>query len=262
MLGDFDLIVHTFPNEITVYPIADVHLGAIEHAEREWQAFLTRVKEENAYLIIAGDMLNNSTRGVKFANPFDEAMRPREAKKLMVEYLTPLRERILIYLDGNHEQRSARESDVSIGYDVCSKLDIEHLYRENVGFMTVGVGTRRTVKNPQAVYSFMVQHGSGGGIYSGATINRNERTLSYAEGVDCFVAGHTHKGMISKPSKIVVDVSRKKVFMRHQLVVSCVSWLNYGGYAARSQLLPAAIADPQKLRLVANKDAKRIITTW
>ena len=263
MLGDFDLITHSFPDDIVIYPIADVHLGALEHAEREWQSFLTRVKDENAYLVLAGDLLNNSTRGVKFANPFDEALRPREAKKLMVEYLAPIADHVLCIIEGNHEARTTREVDASPTYDIATKLDLEHVYRENVAFMAVSVGTRNTTPHPKAVYSFMIQHGNGGGLYSGATINRNERTATQVvDGIDCYIAAHNHRGMISKPAKIVVDIPRKRISMKHVVVISCVSWLNYGGYAARSQLLPAQIADPQKLRLVANKDTKRIITTW
>lgn len=264
MLGDFDLISHVFPeDEITIYPIADVHLGAIEHAESEWQAFLTRVKEENAYLILAGDLLNNSTRGVKFANPFNEAIRPMQAKKLMTEYLSPIADHCLCIIEGNHEQRTTREVDSSPTYDIACKLSIEHLYRENVAFMSVGVGTRNTSHHPQAVYTFMVQHGSGGGVLPGSVINKNERTATQVvDGIDCLVIGHHHRGMISKPAKIVVDAPRKRVSMKHVVVISCVSWLNYGGYAARSQLLPTQIADPQKLTLIGNKDKKRIITTW
>ena len=91
MLSDFDLISHAFTDEITIYPIADVHLGALEHAEQEWQSFLKRVEQENAYLILAGDLLNNSVRSAGFANPFDEVLRPREAKRRMVEYLKPIK---------------------------------------------------------------------------------------------------------------------------------------------------------------------------
>ena len=262
MLGDFDLITHTFPDTITVYPVADVHLGAIEHCEREWQSFLTKVKTEGAYLILAGDLLNNSVKSAGFANPFDEAIRPREAKKLMAEYLMPLRERILCVVTGNHERRTYRDDDQDLTYDICSKLDIEDVYRENIAFMTVGVGTRNTAPHPLAVYSFAVTHGAGGGIYTGATVNRNERFGNIIEGIDCFVAAHTHKGTITKPSKIVVDVSRKRVSMRSYVAVSCVSWLNYGGYPAQKLLLPAHVAEPQKLTLVANKDVKKIITTW
>lgn len=262
MLHDFDLICHAFPNEITIYPVADVHLGAVEHCETEWQAFLRRVEAENAYLILAGDLLNNSTRGTRFANPFDEVLRPRDAKHRMVEYLKPLKDRILCVVSGNHEQRTLKDSDQDLTYDICVKLDIEHLYRENIAFMCVSVGTRNTENHAQATYNFTVTHGSGGGIYTGASLNRDERFGNVIEGVDCIVTAHVHKGFISKPSKIVIDARNRRVLSKHYVVVSCVSWLNYGGYAARAMLLPAQVCDPQRLRLIANKDAKKIETTW
>ena len=262
MLHDFDMISHAFPHDITVYPIADVHLGALEHAEPEWQNFLKRVEKEDAYLILAGDLINNSTRGTRFANPFDEALRPREAKRRMVEYLDPVKDRILAVVSGNHEQRTARDSDQDLTYDICSKLDIEHLYRENVAFMRVSLGQRSDEPKPMATYTFTVTHGRGGGIYTGAAINSTERYGNVIEGCDCIITGHVHKGFVSKPSKIVIDARNGTVSMRHYLVVSCVSWLNYGGYAARSMLLPAQICDPQRLHLVASKANKRIETTW
>ena len=262
MLHDFDLITHAFPNEITIYPIADVHLGAVEHCESEWQAFLKRVEREDAYLILAGDLLNNSTRGTRFANPFDEVLRPREAKRRMVEYLKPLKDRILCVTSGNHEHRTVKDSDQDLTYDICSKLDIEHLYRENIVFMCVSVGQRNTEDKAQSTYSFVVTHGAGGGIYTGASLNRDERFGNIVEGMDCIVTAHVHKGFISKPSKIVIDSRNKRVVSKHYVVVSCVSWLNYGGYAARAMLLPAQVCGPQRLRLIANKDAKKIETTW
>ena len=262
MLGDFDLIEHVFPDSITIYPVADVHLGAIEHCESEWQAFLTKVKKEDAYLILAGDLLNNSVKSAGFANPFDEVIRPCEAKRLMVEYLKPLSDRILCVVTGNHERRTYRDDDQDLTYDICSKLDIEDVYRENIAFMAVSVGKRAIKGTPETTYAFAVTHGAGGGIYTGATVNRNERFSGIIEGIDCFIAGHTHKGTITKPSKIVIDVPRKKVSMRSYVVVSCVSWLNYGGYAAQKLLPPAQVADPQKLTLVADRYNKKIITTW
>ncbi len=264
MLNDFDLISHSFPDNITIYPIADVHLGAVEHAELEWQSFLKRVEKENAYLILAGDLLNNSTRGTKFANPFDEVLRPREAKRRMTEYLKPLAEngRILAVVSGNHEQRTTRDDDQDLSYDICTKLDIEHLYRENMAFMRISCGKRRNVDKPESSFAFCVTHGAGGGINTGAAVNRSERFGNVIEGVDCIVTGHVHKGFISKPSKIVVDTRNGVVTMRHYVVVSCVSWLNYGGYAARAMMLPAQVCDPQKLVLVSNHHGKKIITEW
>lgn len=262
MLHDFDLIRHSFPNDIDIYPISDVHLGAVEHAEPEWQNFLKKVESDNAYVILAGDLLNNSTRGTKFANPFDEVLRPREAKRRMVEYLEPIKDRILCVVSGNHEQRTIRDSDQDMTYDICAKLNVEHLYRENIAFMLVSCGRRNTENKALSTFSFCVTHGTGGGIYTGAAVNRSERFGNVVEGVDCIVTGHVHKGFVSKPAKIVLDARNGVVSMKHYVVISCVSWLNYGGYAAKAMMLPAQICDPQRLRLVSSRDSKKIITTW
>ena len=146
-------------------------------------------------------------------------------------------------------------------YDICSKLDIEHLYRENIAYMAVSVGARSNMK-PESTYAFAVTHGSFGGILTGGAVNKNERFAAIIDGMDCFVAGHVHKGFITKPAKIVIDTRNGTVSMRHYVAVSCVSWLNYGGYAAKAMMLPAQVCDPQRLRLVADKHEKKIITTW
>lgn len=264
MLGDFELITHRFPDEITIYPVSDVHLGAMEHADAAWTNFIDRVKSEKAYLILAGDLLNNGVRTCKFVNPYEEVVRPREAKRMMVEYLSPLKDRILCVVTGNHERRTLKDDDQDITYDICAKLDIEHLYRENVAFMRVGIGTRSQNDNGRCEigYTFAVTHGSGGGIYTGAAVNRSERYGNIIDGLDCLVTGHVHKGYISRPAKIVIDTRNGVVHMKDYVIISCVSWLNYGGYAAQKMLLPAHVAEPQKLRLLGKRDNKRIVTTW
>ena len=261
MLNDFDLISHQFPGEISIYPVADVHLGAVEHCETEWQAFLKRVEQENAYLILAGDLLNNSTRGTRFANPFDEVLRPSEAKRRMVEYLKPVKDRVLAVVSGNHEQRTLRDSDQDLTYDICAKLDVEDRYRENMAYMAVSLGKRSNEDKPETTYTFCVTHGTGGG-FTGAAVNRNERYGNVIDGLDCLVVGHVHKGFVTKPGKIVIDARNKVVLLKHYVVISCVSWLNYGGYAARGMMPPAKTSEPQKLKLIADKNKKQIITTW
>ena len=265
MRSEFDLITRNFDSEIDIYPVADVHLGAMEQDEAAWQAFVQLVMQEpSTYIILAGDLLNNSVRGTRFANPFDERYRPRDAKRLMVEYLTPIRDRILCVVTGNHERRTYRDDDQDLTYDICSKLDIEDIYRENVAFMALGIGHKGSDEpRPRWSYTFAVTHGSGGGIYTGATVNRNERWGNIVDGLDCLVVGHTHKGTVSKPSKIVIDARNNLVTVKHYTVVSCVSWINYGGYAARGMMLPAANSDPQRLHLRGRGNTgKKIITTW
>lgn len=261
MLNDFELIKHSFDRKITVIPVSDVHLGAIEHCEKEWTDFCKAIAAEpDTYIILGGDLVNNSIR-TSVANPFDETMRPREQKKLMVQRLMPIRDKILCAVSGNHERRSMKDSDMDITYDIMSKLDLEDLYRESVAFMKVSCG-KRGDGSPECSYMFCVTHGTGGGIYTGATVNRNERFGNIIDGLDCLIVGHTHKGTVSKPSKIVLDARNETVSMKSYTVVSCVSWLNYGGYAAQKMLLPSQQASPQKLILNDRRDHKNIEIHW
>lgn len=263
MQDNLEMIVHPlFDGDITIYPISDVHYGALEHCAAEWKSFCKKIESEpNSYLILNGDLINNSVRSCSFANPFNEVVRPREQKREMMEFLKPVRDKILCIVSGNHERRTEKDVDQDLTYDIAAKLDIEHLYRRDIAFMKIGCGQRNTENKPKAAYSFAVTHGAGGGIYTGATVNRNERFGNVIDGLDCLIVGHTHKGTVSKPSKIVFDPHNNIVKVQSYVVISCVSWLNYGGYPMQKMLLPAEVAKPQRLLLSASRD-KQIEVRW
>ena len=263
MQRDYEMILHHFDQEIIIFPISDVHFGALEHKEKEWLAFCRLIDQTpNAHIILGGDLVNNSVRTCSFINPYDELVRPREQKKRMVEFLEPIKDRILCAVSGNHEARSIKDDDIDITYDIMTKLDIEDLYRPNMAFMKVSLGCRSNEKKPKCSYTFATTHGAGGGIYTGATVNRNERFGNVIEGLDCLIVGHTHKGTVSKPSKIVIDAKNNKVTMKHYTVISMVPWLNFGGYAMQKMLLPSHVANPQKLKLHMEQQNKRIEVIW
>lgn len=262
MLNDFEMITHSFDESITIFPISDVHFGSLDHMTKEWEDFCNMVQNTpNAYIILGGDLINNNTRN-SVGSPWDDTIRPREQKRKMVEYLTPIRDRILCCTTGNHEARSLKDADDDPTYDIMTKLDLEHLYRPNICFMKVSLGHRKGDNTPIQSYTFAVTHGAGGGIYTGATVNRNERFGNVIEGLDCLVVGHTHKGTVTKPSKIVIDRKNNRVSMSHYTVISMVPWLNFGGYALKKMLLPSQVADPQKLDLHMNQYHKRIEVIW
>ena len=262
MLKDFDMVLHEFDRPITIFPISDVHFGALEHCSKEWLDFCKRVENTpDAYIILGGDLVNNNVRTCGFINPYDELVRPREQKHRMVDFLSPIKDRILCAVTGNHEARSMKDDDIDITYDIMAKLDIEDFYRPCMAFMKVSLG-HRSDNTPIQSYTFAVTHGAGGGIYTGATVNRNERFGNVIEGLDCLVVGHTHKGTVTKPSKIVIDRKNNKVSMSHYTVVSMVSWLNFGGYAMQKMLLPSYVADPQRLKLHMSHHNKRIEVLW
>lgn len=260
MLSDFELIKHKMPsnNNITIIPIADVHLGAAEHMQNEWKDFCdTILQEPNTFLILGGDLINNATRS-SVSNVFEDTIRPREQKKVITEMLEPLKGRILCSVSGNHERRSTKDADDDPSYDIMCKLDLESIYRENIAFVKIQFGDQKAngLKNP--TYVLAVTHGSGGGIYTGGAVNRNERFAYVVDGIDCLISGHTHKPFVTQPAKIKIDPFNNKISVKPFKVVCATSWLNYGGYAAQKMLLPSSHA-LQRLTLCG--DRKELLVT-
>lgn len=260
MKSDFELIIKNFDNtDIKIYPVSDLHIGASEFMYDKWTEFKKQIlKEPNSYITIGGDMMNNSTRS-SVSNIFEETMRPADQKKWLAAELADIKDKILCVVSGNHERRSEKDADDNPLYDICAKLDIEDLYRENMAFLKLSFGNQISngLKNP--TYALAVTHGAGGGIYTGAAVNRNERTGYIIDGLDCFIVGHTHKGAITKPQKIYIDKFNNKVSFKQFVVINSTSWLSYGGYALQKMLLPAS-NDIQTITLKGTK--KRIEVTW
>ena len=244
MQNDFDLIKYHFGknDDIEIYPISDVHLGAAEHMDVEWDSFCSHILEKpNAYITLGGDLINNSTRN-SVANVFEETMRPREQKKRMAEMLEPIKSRILCAVTGNHERRSAKDADDDPTYDIMCKLDLEDIYRENIAFVKIQIGDVKGTGTANPTYTLVVTHGAGGGMLTGGSVNRNERFGYVIDGMDCLIVGHTHKPFVTQPSKLKIDPYNNKVSLRPFKVVSSTSWLNYGGYAAQKMLIPSSHA--------------------
>lgn len=270
MKSDFELIVHKLPacHEAKLYIISDPHVGAIESNLEGWERFTSSIlNEKNAYIAILGDMMNNATRS-SVSNIFEETMRPREQKRYIVNALKCLTEKIVCIVPGNHEQRSIKDADDEPLYDIACKLDLEDVYRPNIAFVRLCFGERDAGngrKKPFQSYVIACTHGTGGGIYTGAAVNRNERFMNIFEGVDVLAVGHTHKGTVTKPVKIAVDPIHNTITQKTVTVVSACSWLSYGGYADRKMLLPSATQDPEQPQTVlfgGLRDKRFIKTVW
>ena len=268
MKSDFDLIVHRLPEckEARLYVIGDLHVGAIEANIKGWEQFVQKIlQDKNAYIVILGDMMNNATK-TSVSNVYEEVLRPRDQKRYLVSALSQLTERILCIVPGNHEQRNKDVDDEPL-YDVACKLDLEDMYRPNAAFLKVCFGSRnagRKNEKPLQVYTICCTHGAGGGIYTGAAVNRNERMAMFVN-ADILAVGHTHKGAITKPARIEIDPYTNSVKMKTTTVISACSWLSYGGYAMRKMLLPSSAQDPenpQTLLLGGTRYGRYVKTVW
>lgn len=260
MLSDFDMITKHIKgnNDIVIYPISDLHVGAKEFMPKKWRAFKEKIKNEpNSYIVLNGDLINNATRS-SVSNVYEETMRPGEQKKWVADELKDIKDKIIAVVSGNHERRN-KDVDDDPTYDICAKLDIEDIYRQNAAFVKIQLGDIKGAGSKNPTYTLCLTHGAGGGVMTGGSVNRNERFGYIIDGLDCLIVGHVHKGFITKPQKINIDCHNNKIAFKQFVSISCTSWLEYGGYALQKMLTPAS-NDIQKIKLCGNK--KEISTIW
>ena len=240
MLNDFEMIIHKFPNEdITIYPIADVHLGSQECMEQEFIKFINMVKETpNVYLVLGGDLIDNGVRN-GLTNVFRATMPPSQQKREMANILAPVRDKILCAVSGNHERRSGKDVDDDPTYDILCKLDKEEIYRENMAFVKIQFGNTKNNGTLNPTYTLVVTHGAGGGQLTSGAVLRGERFGYAVDGMDALIIGHTHKPFVTNPGKIVIDKFNNIVSVKPFKVINMTSWLKYGDYAAQKMLLPS-----------------------
>lgn len=242
MLPDFNMIIHKFPDrqDITIIPIADVHLGARECMEQEFIKFIDGIKDKpNVYLVLGGDLINNATRS-SVSSIFEETMRPADQKKEMAKILAPVAHKILAAVSGNHERRSGKDADDDPTYDVLCKIDREDVYRESIAFVKFQFGNPSNNGESNPTYVLVVTHGAGGGMLTSGAVLRGERFGYAIDGMDALIMGHTHKPFTTQPGKILIDPRNNKVSVKPFKVINMTSWLEYSGYAMQKMLLPNA----------------------
>lgn len=241
MLPDFEMIIHKFPKreDITIIPIADVHLGARECMEQEFIKFIDTIKDKpNVYLVLGGDLINNATRS-SVTNIFEETMRPADQKKMMAKILAPVAHKILAAVSGNHERRSGKDADDDPTYDILCKIDREDVYRENMAFVKFQFGDPSKNGENNPTYTIVVTHGAGGGALTSGAVLKGERFGYAIDGMDALIMGHTHKPFTTQPGKIVIDKYNNKVSVKPFKVINMTSWLETSSYALQKMMLPS-----------------------
>ena len=244
--------------ELEIYPLADVHIGDPLHDKKRLKQFIQEVLEkENRYVIVNGDVINNAVRqGV--SDIYAEELSPNEQIDETVRILTPIKDRILIITEGNHENRSYKQDGILIMYQVAQRLDIFDTYSSGAYLLFVKFGMsqgRDCRKMPYAIYG---KHGAGGGKKVGA---KAIRLFEMAEVVDAdvFLHSHTHVPMVLRKTFHRVDYRNEKVTPIEQLFINTNSFLNFGGYAENYGYHPTSTQYPKIVLNGIDREVKAII---
>lgn len=232
MKSDFEPVIIKLPKTmkyVNIYTLSDVHIGAKECNEKALMKWVETVKNDKYGLcVLAGDMLNAGLRNSK-TNVYEEVLMPFEQKERFHELLSPVKDKIIGMISGNHESRFVKEVGINPLYDVCCRWGIEDRYRERACFIDISVGCKKANRK-QANYGVLVTHGS-----SKAKHEKFTRTI---DGVDLFISGHTHENSNQVHGKLVFDRKNKVVRQAEYIKHVCTPFLGYGGYAMQGEYTP------------------------
>lgn len=253
MFNDFTLIVHKLDWElpyINIYPIGDLHIGSGQFSRESWDRWKeTVMKDEFGRVVIIGDMIDNGLKNSR-TDSYHATMQPFDQKRWLTDELRPLKDKIIGAVTGNHELRSGILADVYPLYDVLAKLDLEHLYRMNMGFMKVNLGQRTSDR--QCSYTIVLAHGG--------SKTKTEKFGYAIDGMDVLVTGHIHQPNSAFRSKIVIDTNNEVVRMQDFIHITVPSFQSMGGYALRGMYMPNSSTVFPVLRLDGKE--KGVVVSW
>ena len=255
------------PIDIELVPFADVHIGSAKCNYEKVYKYVNYVKNNpNAYAVIVGDLINNSTKN-SVGDVFEEQLSPMEQMKTAIAIFEPIKDKILAITAGNHERRSYKQDGTDLDWFFAKSLGLEDKYDYTSVVLFVKTGkvlngyshTKCNHETGQMVYTIYLTHGDGnGGRTIGGKANGAARRANIIPSTDVVITAHTHSPMAFYESNMEVDTRHCTVSQHEILNVITGSFLNYEAYAELYGLCPSSDAYP----IIVLKGKKKEAGAW
>lgn len=225
--------------KLTIIPLSDVHIGDKTADLKKFKEVLDRIKNEpNTYTILNGDLCNMALKNSK-SDVYESDLTPMEQVIQIINFIEPIKDKILVFASGNHEQRTEKETNIDILYLVAKQLHLEREYSKSWWYLYLSFGTDKKHKNKPTLYTITGYHGSGGGGTSGAKINKAKK-MQQVVIADVYLMSHVHEPINTKGVIFVPDYQHKSVVKKEQYYAVSNSFVEYeNSYAERMGLIPS-----------------------
>ena len=227
-----------------IYPLGDVHVGALNCAEKQFKRVINEIRDDpNAYWFGGGDLLDAII--LQDSKRFDPAVLPDwmltgdpdavrkkisdmidAQKERVIDMLKPIKDKCIGLLEGNHEHSIMKNHNRNLMNDLCKGLGVDDL--TDCCFIRLRF-TRQTCngKTPVVNIRMFATHGFGGGRTAGAEPNHLSR-LALDKDCEIVLRGHSHTQHILPP------IARLSIPTGGLLGVEPIAWTlraaNWGCY--------------------------------
>jgi len=234
------IIVHKeFPEEfktIELYSYSDAHIGH-PHCDRQlilkWRDEVSA--KPNRYICGVGDYCECMTATSK-GNPMEQTKNVNEQIADTQEILYPVRDRILGWGDGNHEDQSFRASSIRVSQQILTGLfgagpdgvkKIDQIYAPDAYLMFLSFGQRNNQPYRKMPYAIYCRHFM-------SRVSTAPAAQMRIIDADAFIFGHIHEAQLKPTSFIRVDKHNNKTTQVEKKVIVGNSFIGMGGYGERA----------------------------
>ena len=221
----------TADNRLLLIPLGDVHLGSPTCDIDKFVKTMAFIKATDCKIILMGDLLEAASKSSVGSGWVEQTASPQDQLDALKEVFKPIKDKILLVLDGNHEERIWKNSGISV-----SKVLADHLgapYGGYSAFVYIRVGKQN--------YVVHAQHGSTGARYLRTKMHAAMKTAEHTD-ADLYLYGHTHELASAVQPYRRYDKRGRYVGMKKKRFVLTGGFLNYfGGYAERKNMNPSPI---------------------
>lgn len=244
--------------DISIIPIADVHRGDRHCDWKKLKAVVDIIlSDENTYTILNGDLINNAIANSK-SDIYSESMSIQDEINDIVGLFKPLADagKILLICGGNHEDRTYKQTGISITETIAERLGIIDRYVDGLWYMFLTFGN--SVKQRPITYTIAGLHGSGGGGTKGSKINKVVK-LSQITQADLYIMSHVHDAIATPGVIFTPDYQHHTLVKREMHYLITNSFLDYlDSYGAKLGLIPGS-TEPVKAELSSTKKLVKTI---
>lgn len=229
---------------VEIHTFSDWHIG-------DKACDIENIKEQishiastpNAYVICNGDLMNNATKN-SVSDCYAEVIPPMEQLQTLCALLEPIKDKILMFTQGNHEARTYRSDGIDLTALLSQQLGLYERYAREGGvvFLRLGLLSKHD-RERRVCYTIYCTHGSGGGRKEGAKAIRLADMASIVD-TDIYIHSHTHLPMVMKQNFYRIDTSNSAVAEITKLFVNTSAKLKYGGYGQTYEFRPSNTTSP------------------
>ena len=243
----------TLPKELVdvrLVIISDLHYGNEYCSEKHFLRTVAWIKEQdNCYVLLNGDLCESDIR-TSVGDIYRQVGTPDDQKKQVVDWLLPIKSKVLGVTSGNHERRLYNTAGTDISAYIAERLEVPYRSEGMLYKVSFGDGNNWTSGKPFVFWTYFT-HGYGGARTKGAKAVKAER-LSHWQLADIYAMSHDHEANVAPSIRFVADprgteqggfitgaVTEKRI-----MLVKTNAYVKFGGYAETGGFSPSDLSTP------------------